>query len=91
MKYYKKGSAALFAKESPKKALRCFDKGVILLPNDKALLVLRGLARYEVGNKDGALDDWTRVKNLGGIETDEYLKNFGDLKGYALMTSILVK
>jgi tetratricopeptide (TPR) repeat protein len=89
--YFTKGTAALFNKSKPQKALRYFDQGITLLPSDKALLVMRGLARYETGNKDGALQDWNRVKTLGGIESTEYLNNFNDLKGYAVMTSILVK
>ena len=82
-KHFKKGNILLLVKDNPKKALKCFDKGIVLLPNDKALLVQRGIARYQVGNKDGALRDWNRVKALGGIESSVYLENFSNLKGYA--------
>lgn len=88
-RYYAQGSEILFGKTNAKKALKYFDKGVTLLPSDKALLVLRGLTRYQLGNRDGAFTDWTRVKTLGGIESNEYLENISELKGYAEMTKIL--
>jgi len=88
-KYYAKGNEMFFTKSSPRKALKYFDKGIVLLPNDKALLVQRGLARYQIGNKDGALRDWNRVKTLGGFESKEYLENIGNLKGYAELNRIL--
>ncbi len=53
------------------------------------MLVLRGLTRYQLGNREGAFTDWTRVKTLGGIESNEYLENIGELKGYAEMTKFL--
>jgi len=88
-KHYATGSKMLFVNSNPKKAIKHFDNGIVLLPNDKALLVLRGLTRYELGNKEGALKDWTRVKELGGIESKEYLENFNDLKGIAEMRQLL--
>jgi hypothetical protein len=88
-RYYAQGTEMLFSKASPKKAIRYLDKGVNLLPSDKALLVLRGLTRYQLGNREGALNDWTRVKTLGGMESTIYLENFGDLKGYAELLTVL--
>lgn len=88
-KHYANGSKMLFVNSNPKKAIKHFDNGIVLMPNDKALLVLRGLTRYELGNKEGALKDWTRVKALGGIESKEYLDNFNDLKGIAEMKQLL--
>ena len=89
--FYADGSRALFNKSNPKKALRSFDNGMVYLPNDKALLVLRGLTRFELGNKEGALRDWTRVKTLGGMESKEYLENFNSMKGYAEMINVIEK
>jgi len=82
-KYFAKGNEIFFTKSNPKKALKYFDRAMVLLPKDKAVLVQRGLARYEIGNKEGAFRDWTRVKTLGGFESNGYLENFGNLKGYA--------
>ena len=91
MSYYVNGSRMFFNKSNPKKALKYLDKGIILLPNDKALLVMRGLTRFEIGNKEGAIRDWTRVRTLGGIESQGYLDNYSDLKGYAEMVGIIEK
>jgi len=88
-KYYARGSEMLFNRTNLKRALTHFDKGITLLPSDRALLVLRGLTRYQLGNRTGALNDWTRVKTLGGIESADYLDNFSDLKGYAELTQVL--
>ena len=86
---YADGSRALLKNSNPKKALRSFDNAMVYIPNDKALLVLRGLTRFELGNKEGALKDWTRVKTLGGIESQDYLDNFNSLKGYAELRNFI--
>ena len=78
-------------KQSPKKALKYFDKGITLLPKEKSLLALRGLTRFELGDKDGALRDWTRIKTLGGFEGSEYIESYSGMKGYAEMTRVLEK
>ena len=88
-KYFSQGAITLFNKESPKKALRFFDKGIVLLPNEKGLLALRGLTRFELGDRDGALRDWQRIKSLGGFEGNVYLEKFGDFKGYAEMITTI--
>jgi TonB family protein len=87
--YSTQGSTLLLMKDNPKKALKAFDKGILLRPNDKCLLLTRGLARYEVGDKEGAKRDWTRLKELGNDLGDYYVKNFDGLKGYAELTRIL--
>jgi TonB family protein len=84
-----KGSTLLLMKDKPKKALKAFDKGILLRPNDKCLLLTRGLARYEVGDKEGAIRDWTRLKELGNDLGDYYVKNFEGLKGYAELNRVL--
>ncbi len=90
-KHYTQGSEMLFMKQNPKKALKYFDKGVVLLPNQKDLLVLRGLTRYELGDRDGALRDWTRIKNIGGLQGIGYIENFIEMKGYTEMIEALEK
>ena len=40
-------------------------------------------------DNEGAFQDWKRVKSLGGFESEEYLKRFADLDGYAQMIDIL--
>jgi len=86
---YKRGGKMLYVKAKPEKALKYFDYGMALLPNDKGILVNRGLARYELGDMAGACSDWNRIKSLGGFEGDSFLENFCDMKGYAQLTQIL--
>lgn len=90
-KYFSKGAESVLVNHNPNKALRFFDKAVVLLPNDRSLLALRGLTRFEIGDKSGAVQDWTRIKNLGGLEGDMYIREYVSLSGYNEMTAILNK
>ncbi len=90
-KYFSKGSDLFFMHNDPGKALKYYDKGVVMLPKDKGLLLIRGMARYEVGNMEGACQDWNRIKALGGLESDYYLDNLCGYKGYTTMAEILKK
>jgi len=90
-RYYSKGADFLFNKQNPKNALKFFDKGITLFPNDISMLAIRGLTRFEFGDKDGAYRDWTRIKNLGCTDGDDYIKSFIDMKGYSEMISVLGK
>jgi TonB family protein len=83
------GSKKFFIKENNKSALRYFDKAMQYLPYDKAILLSRGMCRYELGDKNGACQDWNRIKTLGGVDGNIYLQNFCEFKGYADMISII--
>ena len=48
-----------------------------------------GMCRYELGNEDGACEDWNKIKALGGIEADYQLDNFCEMKGYAELIRML--
>lgn len=74
--YFTLGAKSLLIKRNPSKALRFFDSGLVLLPNDKSLLALRGLARFELGDKQGAIRDWTRIKILGGMDDSKFIENY---------------
>lgn len=86
---FNKGSVALFEKSDPKKALRFYDEGVNYMPYDKNLLLLRGMCRYELGNQEGALEDWNRMASLGGINMEEYASLVKHMKGYNEVMAIL--
>jgi hypothetical protein len=88
--YFVDGSKIFFEKQNPKKAMRNFTRGINYLPYDKGLLLMRGICRFETGDKEGAHQDWERVKILGGIEMEEsYLtENLKGLKSYEELTSI---
>jgi TonB family protein len=86
-KYLDQGNKMLM-KGNPGKALKLFDKGINVLPNEQALLAVRGLCRYQLGDEDGAIRDMNRLKSLGYFDNpnadNEYLSdNYKDLKGYA--------
>lgn len=89
--FFEKGSIVLFEKENTKKALRYFDKGVTYLPYDNSLLLLRGVCRYELGDKEGANEDWTRMNTMGGPDMTELMTMTKDMKGYREMLAILKK
>lgn len=85
------GSAALFEKKNPKKALKFYSWGANYLPYDNSLLLMRGLCRYELGDTEGAFDDWNRVAGSGGIDMSEYAGKIAELKGYDELMAILKK
>lgn len=86
---YKRGAKMLYVKHRPEKALKQFDACITLVPNDKGTLINRGLAKYELNDFSGACKDWNRIKSLGGVESEKYLENFCDMKGYAELVKIL--
>jgi len=91
--YFINGSKILFEKQNPKKAMKNFTRGINYLPHDKSLLIMRGICRFETGDKKGAHQDWERVKTLGGfdIENDYLTENAKGLKSYDEMTSVFKK
>jgi len=89
-KYYTWGNESLFDDGKPKRALRHFNNGIRLQPYEKSLLYMRGLCKYELGDKEGARKDWERLKALGGIDNSEYFTTaLTELKGYEESLSML--
>jgi len=85
--YFEKGSKKMYLEKNCKGALKCYNKAICYLPNDESILLTRGMCKYELGDKQGACQDWNRVKTLGG--GDIYLNDFCELKGYAEMINTL--
>jgi hypothetical protein len=85
------GSKNLFEKKNPKKALRNYSMGIKYLPYDKGLLLLRGICRFEINDKEGAHKDWERLKSLGGfdIESINLTDNLKELKSYNVLADFL--
>lgn len=52
---------------------------------------MRGICRYELGDKEGAFDDWNRVAGSGGIDMGEYAGQIAGIKGYDELMAILKK
>ncbi len=87
-----KGSKALFEKHNVHKALRCFDDGMNYLPYDKSLLLMRGICRYEIGDREGAMEDWNRMSNLGcDIDMSKYAELLQGMKGYNELMAVINK
>ena len=89
--YFSKGCQTLFVKGNSKKALKYYDHGMTYLPYDKSLLLLRGLCRFDQGDKQGAAKDWSRLRELGGPDMSEFAELIKDMNGYEEMLAILKK
>jgi hypothetical protein len=80
--YFSSGTVALFVKKNPQKALKFYNYGINYLPYNENLLLMRGICRYELGDKAGAQEDWHRITNLDGIDLSEYSALIEKMKGY---------
>jgi len=88
---FKTGSKFLFFKHNPEKALRHYNEGIRYLPNDQALLVMRGMCYYDLGDKEKAKKDWDRLASLGGIDSNSINYDLTGMNGYSEMMDILAK
>ena len=84
------GNKMLFEKQNPKKAMKYYNWGINYMPYDQSLLLARGICRFETGDKDGARQDWERLKMLSGVEIENWdlTENAKGLKSYDELTSI---
>lgn len=90
--YLKQGNRNLL-KGNLRKALGCYDRAVTLLPNEEALLAIRGLCRCHCGDTAGAAADCERLKYLGyfddrNCENDFASGSLDDLKALAEAATI---
>lgn len=95
-KYSAKGGKMLFVEKNPKKAIRYFDMGITLLPNEESLLTMRGICKFELGDENGARSDWNRIRNLSDSDKNQlepvYLADdIRKFKGYSEMMQITQK
>ena len=79
------GNKKFYVKENYRSALYFYDKAVCYMPKDKSALLIRGMCKYQLGDKKGACTDWNRIKTLGGMESDSFLNSFCKMDGYAEM------
>ncbi len=63
-KSQEKGDEKLIADKDPKKAERFYTRAISMIPYDQVTLASRGLAKYELGDVEGAKADWQRVAYL---------------------------
>ncbi|MCY1719611.1 energy transducer TonB [Prolixibacteraceae bacterium Z1-6] len=85
------GNRKFLIEGKTKKALKLYEKGITLVPYDRAMLMMRGLCRYELGYVEGARQDWMRLKSLGGSDWISILADYDarNLKGYDELTTML--
>lgn len=89
-KEFTAGNKMFLEKNKGKKALYFYDRAICYLPYDKSLLLTRGLCKYQLGDKEGARKDWSRIRELGGFEGDSYLDGFARVEGYNEMVAMVV-
>lgn len=70
--FYKEGNRKLFEQNKPKKAIKMYNSGLRYLPDDKGLLLMRGISSYKLGDVASAQEDWTKVAELGGIDFNNH-------------------
>lgn len=88
--YMTKGTEQLMQKNNAKKALKFFNHGINYRPNEDCLLMGRGLCKYELGDKKGAMADWARMQSSGiSDEAVAIIHDFSNLKGYAYLETLL--
>jgi hypothetical protein len=86
-KYFNEGNQYLLVKKNPKKALKSFEKAMVYLPYESALLFSRGLAKHSLNDIEGAEQDWNRMNNLAEIGTIQnnielIAENYRNIDGY---------
>ena len=87
---FRAGNKWFFEKNKSKRALNFYDKAVCYLPHDKSILLTRGICKYQLGDKEGARKDWSRIRDLGGFESSSCLSNFFGKEGYGEMVGMVV-
>jgi len=94
-KHLESGNKALFEKKNPKRALKHFDQAVKIFPYNKDILSLRSLCRYELGDKQGAREDWKRIVDMeiigdaAQLETGHLIVKMQSLDGYEELSETL--
>lgn len=88
-RYLEKGNSNLLVKNNPKKALKFYNDAVRYRPENKELLMLRGICNYELGDAESAKRDWYRIALLGGCDPGTFKDDLAGMKGYSEMTGLL--
>ena len=88
-KQFALGNKKFLTKKESKSALYFYDKALCYMPYYKCILSTIVMWKYQIGDKQGACQDWNRVKTLGGIEADSFLNNFCEMEGYTEMIGMV--
>jgi len=87
--YCIKANTLFLEKHNLKKALKNYNQIITYLPYDASTLLVRGLCRYEMGDREGAISDWKRVNEIGTYDADWCIESLADLEGYDEMQTVL--
>jgi len=85
--HFDKGSRQLLVLRKPEKAIKHFNAGIRYLPKDESLLML------ELGDENGALNDWERMKALENSRSkfQQYAESLYEFKGYELLSDLVIQ
>lgn len=87
--HFFKGNIEFLEKHNLRKALRNYNESIRYLPYDASSLLLRGLCKYELGDREGAVRDWERINEIGSYDADWCIEKLSYLPGYDEMLTIL--
>ena len=88
--YFTKGCDRFLVRQKPQRALKYFNNGIIYMPYDNSLLLMRGLCRYALGREEEARQDWMRI-HLEGFEMETFITQhqISELPGFSAMAEII--
>jgi TonB family protein len=94
--YQQQGNNWMYVKNNPEKALKFYNRGIVLLPSEESLLAARGLCKYQIGDENGAYNDWNRLKTLAlrngsDINLENLAVKSGESEGYNAMMQTIKK
>lgn len=75
-KAYYSRATIFVSQEKYKQALPDLDRTIQLDPTTSNALTLRGQLRAQLGNKEGACEDFMQAKQIGDAQADKYLSQF---------------
>ena len=79
-------------KNNLEKALRLYNRAIVLLPNEENLLAMRSLCNYRLGNKMDAQKDWARLNKISKINgTDISIENLAEFSANPQMVKTISK
>lgn len=87
--HFTKANILFLEKHNLKKALKKYDQTIMYLPYDAPSLLVRGLCRYELGDLEGARNDWERINRIGSFDASSFLDELASLKGYDEMIATI--
>lgn len=89
--HFVKANDLFLEKHNYRKALKSYDQTIKYLPYDASTLLVRGLCKYEMGDREGALSDWERINKIGSFDADWFIENLSYFPGYEEMIAIINK